>query len=63
MKLLTVIDEMMDECLAVEVGQSFTHYEVIDVLHHRFAVDPIGSGPMLRVATRSLQFVVRSLRC
>ena len=32
MKLLVVIDEYTRECLAIEVGRSFTSREVIDVL-------------------------------
>jgi len=37
-KLLVVIDEYTRECLAIEVGRSFTSREVIDVLQYLFAV-------------------------
>ena len=48
-KLLVVIDEYTRECLAIEVGRSFTSREVIDVLQYLFAVrgtpDHIRSRP------------------
>ena len=66
MKLLVVIDEYTRECLAIEVGRSFTSREVIDVLQYLFAVrgtpDHIRSRPTLRVGARGPEFVARSVR-
>ena len=65
-KLLVVIDEYTRECLAIEVGRSFTSREVIDVLQYLFAVrgtpDHIRSRPTLRVGARGPEFVARSVR-
>ena len=38
MKLLVVIDEFTRECLAVEVGRTFTSRKVILTLQYLFAV-------------------------
>ncbi len=38
LRLLLVIDEYMGECLAIEVGHSFTTQNVIGVLQYFFAV-------------------------
>ena len=38
LKLLAVIDEFTRECLAIEVGRSFTSQEVIEVLQYLFAI-------------------------
>ena len=66
MKLLVGIDEYTRECLAIEVGRSFTSREVIDVLQYLFAVrgtpDHIRSRPTLRVGARGPEFVARSVR-
>ena len=65
-KLVVVIDEYTRECLAIEVGRSFTSREVIDVLQYLFAVrgtpDHIRSRPTLRVGARGPEFVAGSIR-
>jgi transposase InsO family protein len=38
LRLLVVIDEYTQECLAIEVGRSFTAQDVIGVLQYLFAV-------------------------
>ena len=38
LRLLVVIDEYTRECLAIEVGRSFTARDVIDVLQYLFAI-------------------------
>ena len=38
LRLLAVIDEYTRECLAIEVGRSFTSQDVIGVLQYLFAV-------------------------
>ena len=59
MKLLVVIDEYTRECLAIEVGRSFTSREVIDVLQYLFAVR--GTPDHIRRANGP-EFVARSVR-
>ena len=59
MKLLVVIDEYTRECLAIEVGRSFTSREVIDVLQYLFAVR--GTPDHIR-SDNGPEFVARSVR-
>ncbi len=59
LRLLVVIDEYTRECLAIEVGRSFTARDVIDVLQYLFAVR--GTPEHLR-SDNGPEFVARSVR-
>ena len=59
LRLLVVIDEYTRECLAIEVGRSFTARDVIDVLQHLFAIR--GAPGNLR-SDNGPEFVARSVR-
>ena len=56
---MAVIDESTRQCLAIEVGRSFTAREVIDVLQYLFAVR--GTPEHLR-SDNGPEFVARSVR-
>ena len=58
-RMLVVIDEFTRECLAIEVGRSFTSREVIDVLQYLFAVR--GTPDHIR-SDNGPEFVARSVR-
>ena len=47
LRLLVVIDEYTRECLAIEVGRSFTSRDVIDVLQYLFAVRGAFRSPLV----------------
>ena len=61
-----MIDETTRECLAIEVGRSFTAQDVIGVLQYVFAIrgtpQHIRSRPTLRVGARGPEFVAKALR-
>jgi transposase InsO family protein len=59
LRLLVVIDEYTRECLAIEVGRSFTARDVIGVLQYLFAVR--GTPEHLR-SDNGPEFVARSVR-
>ena len=59
LRLLVVIDEYTRECLAIEVGRSFTARDVIDVLQYLFAIR--GAPGHLR-SDNGPEFVARSVR-
>ena len=65
LRLLAVIDEYTRECLAIEVGRSFTAQDVIGVLQYLFAVrgtpQHIRSRPTLRVGARGPEFVAKAV--
>ena len=61
-----MIDEYTRECLAIEVGRSFTTQDVIGVLQYLFAVrgtpQHIRSRPTPRVGARGPEFVAKAVR-
>jgi len=59
LRLLVLIDEYTRECLAIEVGRSFTARDVIDVLQYLFAIR--GAPGHLR-SDNGPEFVARSVR-
>ena len=59
LRLLVVIDEYTRECLAIEVGRSFTARDVINVLQYLFAVR--GTPEHLR-SDNGPEFVAHSVR-
>jgi transposase InsO family protein len=59
LRLLVVIDEYTRECLAIEVGRSFTARDVIDVLQYLFAIR--GAPGHLR-SDNGPEFVAHSVR-
>ena len=65
LRLLAVIDEDTRECLAIEVGRSFTAQDVIGILQYLFAVrgtpQHIRSRPTLRVGARGPEFVAKAV--
>ena len=59
LRLLAVIDEYTRECLAIEVGRSFTSQDVIGVLQYLFAVR--GTPQHIR-SDNGPEFVAKSVR-
>lgn len=59
LKMLTLEDEFTRECLAIEVGRSFTSREVIDTLRYLFEVR--GAPEHLR-SDNGPEFIARALR-
>ena len=66
LKLLVVIDEFTRECLAAEVGRTFTARDVMLTLQYLFAVrgapEHVRSRPTLRVGARGPEFIAKELQ-
>ena len=66
LKLLVVIDEFTRECLAAEVGRTFTARDVMLTLQYLFAVrgapEHVRSRPTPRVGARGPEFIAKELQ-
>jgi putative transposase len=66
LKLLVVIDEFTRECLAAEVGRTFTARDVMLTLQYLFAVrgapEHVRSRLTLRVGARGPEFIAKELQ-